>query len=150
QLLTWGGIIGGCITVFTNLSTMLTLADWARVLVERWHEITTAFWVAIFGWLGIHIPKDMASLLTFVAFTVMLVVGTNLSSRREDSNANRYHVISGQSRKFALSVGIGLYLLVILIVFIIHFGIGYDIFDMSSERYNLIVSWLSAIFWIAP
>src|SRR5262249_48021835 len=34
ELLTWVGIVGGTLTLFTNLSAGLKLADWARVLVQ--------------------------------------------------------------------------------------------------------------------
>src|SRR5262245_15726385 len=36
ELLTWVGIVGGAITLFTTLSGVLKLADWARVLVQHW------------------------------------------------------------------------------------------------------------------
>src|SRR5262245_45935900 len=35
ELLTWVGIVGGALTLFTNLSGVLKLADWARVLVDH-------------------------------------------------------------------------------------------------------------------
>src|SRR5215475_5280756 len=56
ELLTWVGIVGGALTLFTNLGAVLKLADWARVLVPHWKEWTHAFWVWVFGWLGIHLP----------------------------------------------------------------------------------------------
>ena len=38
ELLTWVGIVGGALTLFTNLSAVLKLADWARLLVQNWKE----------------------------------------------------------------------------------------------------------------
>src|SRR5262245_22796265 len=35
ELLTWVGIVGGALTLFTNLGGVLKLADWARVLVDH-------------------------------------------------------------------------------------------------------------------
>ena len=35
ELLTWVGIVGGALTLFSNLDAVLKLADWARVLVEH-------------------------------------------------------------------------------------------------------------------
>src|SRR5262249_8722332 len=38
QVLTWMGIVGGSVTLFTNLRGILSLADWARWLVTHWQE----------------------------------------------------------------------------------------------------------------
>src|SRR5262245_47575395 len=55
ELLTWVGIVGGALTLFTNLGAVLKLANWARVLVQHWKQWTHAFWLWAFGWLGIHV-----------------------------------------------------------------------------------------------
>src|SRR5262247_3799984 len=44
QFLTWAGIIGGAITIFSSLRGLVSLADWARWIVSHWHEWTQAFW----------------------------------------------------------------------------------------------------------
>src|SRR5262245_28545931 len=87
ELLTWVGIVGGALTLFTNLGSVLKLADWARVLVEHWKEWTHAFWVWVFDWLGIHLPPDWALILTFLSFGSFLIIGqaikVNQASKRE-------------------------------------------------------------------
>src|SRR5262245_7160461 len=42
EVLTWVGIVGGALTLFTNLGAVLKLADWAGVLVQHWKEWTHA------------------------------------------------------------------------------------------------------------
>ena len=59
QLLTWAGIIGGSVTIFSNLRGFLNLADWARWIVTHWHEWTQAFWTAAFSWIGIPIHRSL-------------------------------------------------------------------------------------------
>src|SRR5262249_35962314 len=75
ELLTWVGIIGGALTLFTNLGAVLKLADWARVLVEHWREWTHAFLVWVFSWLGIHVEPEWRPLLTFLLFGLLLTIG---------------------------------------------------------------------------
>jgi len=75
ELLTWWGIIGGAVTLFTALSAVLKLADWARVLVQHWKEWTHAFWVWAFGWVGIHVPRAWAPVLSFLLFGSLLTIG---------------------------------------------------------------------------
>src|SRR5262249_40396123 len=75
EFLTWVGIIGGALTLFTNLGAVLKLADWARVLVEHWKEWTHAFWVWAVGWMGIHIPPQWTPVLSFLLFGSLLTIG---------------------------------------------------------------------------
>jgi hypothetical protein len=77
QLLTWVGIVGGAITLFANLRGVLDLADWAQWLATTWRTYTTAFWQTLFGWLGIKVPNEFASLLTFIAFGIGTAIGAH-------------------------------------------------------------------------
>ena len=75
ELLTWVGIVGGALTLFTNLSAVLKVADWARLLVQGWKEWTHAFWVWAFGWLGIYVPPEWTPILSFLLFGILLTIG---------------------------------------------------------------------------
>src|SRR5262245_59361449 len=72
EVLTWFGIVGGAVTLFGNLDTVLKLAEWARVLVQHWKQWTHAFWVWAFGWLGIHLPPYLTPFLSFLLFGSLL------------------------------------------------------------------------------
>jgi hypothetical protein len=105
ELLTWFGIVGGALTLFTNFSSFLKLADWARLLVQHWKEWTNAFWVWAFGWLGIHLPPEWTPVLSFLLFAALLTIGqvlrldntirspsmTNEGKRFEDTSFPRLH-----------------------------------------------------------
>src|SRR5262245_28496138 len=75
ELLTWIGIVGGALTLFTNASAVLRLADWARLLVQGWKEWMHAFWLSAFGWLGIEIQPYWTPLLSFLLFWSLLTIG---------------------------------------------------------------------------
>jgi TIR domain len=75
EVLTWVGIVGGALTLFTNLGAVLKLADWARVLVQHWKEWTHAFWVWAFSWLGIHLSLFWSAVLSFMMFWSLLTIG---------------------------------------------------------------------------
>jgi hypothetical protein len=81
ELLTWVGIVGGALTLFTNLGSVLKLADWARVLVQHWKEWTHAFWVWAFGWLGIHLPLEWTPVLSFLLFGSLLATGQAVKAK---------------------------------------------------------------------
>jgi hypothetical protein len=80
EVLAWCGIVGGTLTLFTNLSAVLKLADWARLLVENWKAWTHAFWVWLFGWLGINLPPGWTLMLSFLMFWLLLVIGQVVKS----------------------------------------------------------------------
>ena len=75
EVLTWIGIVGGALTLFTNLGAVLKLADWARVLVQHWKEWTHAFWVWVFSWLEIHLSLFWSAVLSFMLFWSLLTIG---------------------------------------------------------------------------
>ena len=106
ELLTWVGIVGGALTLFTNLGAVLKLADWARVLVDHWREWTHAFWVWAFGWLGIHLPWRLAPVLSFLLFGSLLLV--KLSSLTVQSNPGRSE-ISTKAGHFSCFHGVPFY-----------------------------------------
>jgi len=72
QMLTWMGIVGGTVTLFTNLSGILNLADWARWLVTHWHEWTSAFWQWCFSFIHIKVPQYWTGLLSFLFFGTVI------------------------------------------------------------------------------
>src|SRR5262245_27341573 len=80
ELLTWVGIVGGALTLFTNLGAVLKLADWARVFVDHWKVWTHAFWAWSFGWLGIHVSPDWTPVLSFLLFGSLLIIGQAFKS----------------------------------------------------------------------
>jgi hypothetical protein len=82
EVLTWWGIIGGAVTLFSAYSAAVTLAPWASKLVDHWKEWTHAFWVWVFGWLGIHLPPVWTSVLSFLLFGSLLTIGQAIQSRR--------------------------------------------------------------------
>jgi hypothetical protein len=84
--LTWIGIIGGTITLFTNLREFLYLADWAKAIAQRWQEWSAAFWTFAFQLVGFKFPKEFAPTLSFAASVAALAIGTNLSLRKNNKS----------------------------------------------------------------
>src|SRR5262249_18488919 len=82
ELLSWWGIIGGALTLFTALSAVLKLADWARWVVQSWKQLTHGFWVWAFDWVGIHVPLYWTPVLSFLLFGSLLTIGEAAKFRR--------------------------------------------------------------------
>jgi len=82
QFLTWAGIVGGAITIFSSLRGLINLSDWARWIVTHWHEWTQAFWATALSWIGVHVHPSFVPALSFTVFIVMAVAGTVLRTKK--------------------------------------------------------------------
>ncbi|MGQ0457561.1 MAG: hypothetical protein ACT4OU_10920 [Hyphomicrobium sp.] len=81
-LLTWFGIVGGAITLFTNLSAVIDLVDWMKALADAWKAWSHAIWRWLFGWLGIDFPEAWAPVASFAVFLTSMIAGTYFAERR--------------------------------------------------------------------
>jgi hypothetical protein len=126
ELLTWVGIIGGALTLFTNLGSVFKLADWARVLVEHWKEWTHAFWLWAFGWLGIHLGPGWTPVLSFLVFGSLLAIGQAVKFKSTIKNQEIKDKYQGKSFH-PLSWRI---LLCVIGMFVV-----YELIDLWAYRY---------------
>jgi hypothetical protein len=79
QALTWVGIVGGAITVFTNLQGILHLAAWISIIVNRWQYWTHMVWQWLFAIIKISVPRYWSPFLTFSAFAIALAIGQRVA-----------------------------------------------------------------------
>src|SRR5262249_41526888 len=79
--LIWIGIVGGAITLFTNLSGILSLADWASELIQQWQALNRIFWELVFGLINVKISKEVVPVISITAIVALLGVGIIVSER---------------------------------------------------------------------
>jgi TIR domain len=116
HILTWIGIIGTAITLFTTLKDALDLAGWARELVAHWQEWTQVFWGWVFSLFQVKIPREFVPIITFSAFTVVLVAGVNISSSIGGQSVRSKNAISVTRRVYIFGGGLLIYLVTMVIV----------------------------------
>jgi len=161
EVLTWVGIVGGALTLFTNLSAVLKLADWARVLVEHWKEWTHAFWLWMFGWLGIHLPPEWTPILSFLLFWSLLTIGQAIQFKSKIKNQPIKDEYQGKSFKLISKQTFACTALLLLLSILVPFpnrieGIPLYCFIPASipvvfarhRLYAAVVTGLMAIFFI--
>ena len=88
-LLTWFGVIGGAMTLFSGLKDLITVSDWAAAIIRHWNEWTRAFWTAVFGWIGLEIPPEWSPLFTFLVFLTAALFGAVRSQWASDRSEGR-------------------------------------------------------------
>ena len=134
ELLTWWGIIGGAVTLFVAISATLKLADWARVLVENWNPWTHAFWLWVFGWLGIHLARQMTTMLSFLLFLSLLIICQAIQFKRttrNQTNGDKYQTKSVQFISWQT-------LVVLIVMLVVVFGL-LDTWIVNFVWYDVVI-----------
>jgi TIR domain len=109
NVLTWIGIVGSAITLFANLGGVLNLADWARELVEHWHEWNQMIWGWVFSFIKVRVPGTLVPIISFAVFVMILVAGLNLQTRQRSVQSHTAPTVMRKVRIF--SAGVLLYFL---------------------------------------
>lgn len=79
QLLAWLGAAGGALTLFTNIGSLLKLSEWARWVVERWLDWTSAFWGWISSLINIDLPAAFQIDMTFMIFVLLAAMASHFT-----------------------------------------------------------------------
>jgi TIR domain len=80
EVLSWIGVAGGAITLFSNLSSVLNLAFWANWLIARWKDAINAAWDHTLSWIGINLGVSTRVQLTFCLFLIMSAMSSRLNA----------------------------------------------------------------------
>jgi hypothetical protein len=117
-LLTWTGIIGGAVTIFSSLRGLVNLADWAHWIVSHWHEWTQGFWSAALAWIGLRVHPAFVPPLSFTVFLVMVVVGTVLRTETPAYPDGRARVTRSKAQLLkSIAARVGIYLICCVVFF---------------------------------
>jgi hypothetical protein len=129
QVLTWIGIVGGAITLFASLSTILNLADWARALIEQWQALNQMFWGLVFGLINVKISEEVVPVISITALVVLLGVGVIVSER------TRQRVVKFQSAaKLVRTVHGILYVAAGVLPFVLAYELFIVVLSFGMER----------------
>ena len=101
------GIIGGALTLFSNLLAPLDMADWAWWIVGHWQEATPAFWDRLAAWTGLEVPSLLVPPLNMAAFLLLTSIGVRIRDDRSEEdvavlNIPFYHLIGGSAVLLAI------------------------------------------------
>jgi hypothetical protein len=135
NVLTWIGIVGSAITVFANLTGILNLADWAQELVAHWHEWNQLIWGWVFNLIKVKVPKVFVPIISFIVFTIILVIGVNLSARTRTASVKSHHAMPAMVKAGVFVGGVLVYLSALGWVFIMA-GIIVIVDPVHSDLFN--------------
>jgi hypothetical protein len=83
-LLSWLGVLGGALTLFSSLQAVIDLADWALWLAMNWKAWMRHLGGAVFGTAAVrNDPGFLLVDLPFALFVLMIAVGSRLSATND-------------------------------------------------------------------
>jgi hypothetical protein len=85
-ILSWLGIVGGAITIFGNLEALVDMAEWARWIVSRWHDLISKFWLGLFLRLHWRLNPALVPYFTLGAALILIAIGARLTTSAERRN----------------------------------------------------------------
>lgn len=71
------------IALYSGLSTVWDLADWARWFTDRWQAINESFWRSIFRVFGATLIPEGATVFTIMIFMVALAISAMIAEDRQ-------------------------------------------------------------------
>ena len=99
SLLMWFGVVGIALTLFSGLRGVLTLADWAKVLVEFWHQWLHDAWTWLLHWVGLVPPRPVTAAFSFALFGVSLAVAARRDANATFGQWKSLHSVAGRLDK---------------------------------------------------
>lgn len=78
--MTWLGILGGALTLLSNLQGILDLAKWADWLTVKWSELVTPIVSGLIELSGIKVSTDASSMIAMALFVSFIAIGARIEN----------------------------------------------------------------------
>jgi hypothetical protein len=80
-IFSWTGILGGALTVFSNLDSLIKLSGWARWITSHWQEWMTVLWGGYLGLSNMTVDTDLVLVdAPFLGALVLIAIASRFMS----------------------------------------------------------------------
>ena len=83
-VLSWLGIVGGAITIFSSLETLFNVAHGVRWIVDRWKQLLNLGWDIVLFRFPIDLTPNARFQITMALAIISMAVGARLSAFRTE------------------------------------------------------------------
>lgn len=80
SILTWLGILGGALTLLSNLQGILDLAKWADWFVQKWAELVTPIVSGLVALFGVRVSIEATAMIAMALFVSIIAVGARIEN----------------------------------------------------------------------
>jgi TIR domain len=99
EALTWLGILGSVVTIFSNLAAIIKMAQWAKWVSDYWVYGVAEFWTRLGHVISVNLPKSYAGPLSACLFFMAVAIG----SRNADKRARGQRFLLASVKAFSIS-----------------------------------------------
>jgi hypothetical protein len=138
-VVSWLGMSGGVMTLFSHLESVLKLANWAHLLATTWGKWVNEFWNWVFGWIAFDLTSGARFQVTMAIFIILLVVGCQLSRMAGKESAEDRPIGWRNIASFNVAVAVLIFLALSLFVF----------FGSEMSFFSNLSSWEWTIYTVA-
>ena len=94
EVLTWLGIVGASITVFSSMKALIEYADWIKTIADHWNQLSQAFWTWVFLHLSIAFDPVWTTPLTFTVFILSTFASSKIALLKNSNCRHARNVYS--------------------------------------------------------
>jgi hypothetical protein len=81
-LISWIAVVGGAITLFSNVVAIRKLASWAKWMVAEWNDWLLACWKPLFQLVGLETEQPLAQDATFAVVVFLIALASRIHYHR--------------------------------------------------------------------
>ncbi|MCA1297007.1 hypothetical protein [Stappia indica] len=118
--LTWIGIIGGAITLISNIQGIVELGKWADWLILKWRATVFPIFSGFIDLIGFKVSSIAISMIAMAVFVSAIAIGSNFEKRIKVDSDEEWRWGRGRIFNARVLFGIFMYSFHALIVFSIN------------------------------
>lgn len=116
SILTWLGILGGALTLLSNLQDILDLAKWADWLILKWGELVTPIISGLIELSGIRVSVVATSMIAMALFVSFIAVGARIENEFKGAGREPWPVCWANIFNARVLLGTVFYLLHVVLI----------------------------------
>ncbi|TAV82958.1 hypothetical protein ELI24_39060 [Rhizobium ruizarguesonis] len=116
SILTWLGILGGALTLLSNLQDILDLAKWADWLILKWQGLVTPVVSGLIEIFGVRVSVDATSMIAMALFVCFIALGARIENQFKGASREHWPIRWGNICNYRVLLATVLYVLLGMII----------------------------------
>lgn len=119
--MSWLGITGGVLTIFSNLQGVLDLAKWASWLADVWAYYVVGFWRAIFSSFGIRLDPNSSMMICMAAFVILIAIAARFENDYWAKTSENWPVSYRRALNWRVLAALIIYLALSIVTYYVYY-----------------------------
>lgn len=110
-MLTWLGIVGGALTLLSNLQGILDLAKWADWLIFKWQQLVPPLVYGLIALFDVRVSGEATSMIAMALFVSLIAIGSRVETKFQGVAREAWPIQASNVFNHRVLLGIILYML---------------------------------------